>query len=648
MDSPELDLFGDPVEQAQELLYYLDGALVPLRVRRDDLLRCLSDDLEQLERLEVAMAVTARQLRPSTALPGSADGPRRRAVNQVLENLAATTAVLFRLHTLVHTQRGNTAVLAAAAAAHQVLHGRLGCDRTDPLAFTGPPLGLPARLPLLFAALTTLRESAANLAAGRGHGGTAQEVFEQDLRRLRRWAEHDPQLRAPDQLEPVPGAPDRLHQVRWAPRPATPRLSEHVEEVCDYETLSAEQLTLIHRMLRTGQGPVHTAGVASTHRRRLEGRDAVISAARFGIWVQQSLLAGRVDTWISEALGLAESEARDPKRVQEQIRRQVVAGGELRKLSSSARARALRIDSAWLDPGFSGVPPDAVRLFAALYSPVVGGWYQIVRGDVHDLLGLTPMRQVHYAALIGHLADGGTLSDFASLQGRRYRDVLLAWQEMVDYAGELNQLAELTATAIGGLPRRLVRTEVRGLRSTLDAIMRGLATLNMRAPEIDEADRGVLLADEDALACAYLVLYRRLSQLVPRLRVQRVPRDPAQWGLHRIREFYLHHPLTWPTAEDEHAPRADCIATIREQVRRLLRIARPGTPGTALELLTELHHALATALRTSGEPRLPGYWDLRLEHGGQHRHVWETFQRWPGIVTVVTSAKTLIGAAKQS
>ncbi|MCO1581654.1 hypothetical protein M8C13_38490 [Crossiella sp. SN42] len=634
VDSQELDLFGNVVEQARELCHDLDGEQVSIRVHRTDLSQCLQEDIEQLADLEAVLVGLSQQTVPRSAAANRR--PHLLATRNLLTEVANTTAVLHRLLTALHQRPDHTEFLAATAVAHLVLHGRLGSAATDSHSFSGPPLKEP--LPVRFAALTTLKESGTNVAAVFwGRTTKARSVFLDDLRLLREWVSAVPELRAPDRL--LPGG-----TTTKVARPATPRLAGQVAPVCDYETLSEPQLTEVHRCLRSGQGPQQAAHQARTADRRLRSQEVVVSAARFGIWAQQSLLAGVLDPWITEALGLDRGQRPRPGELLRLVRRRVASGAEHANLGETEEDDRVYIASSWFDPSWQG-NEDPVRVFATLYTPAVGAWYQIVRGDVHDLLGLTPMRQAHYAALIAHVTAGGKLSDYAALQGRRYRDVLAAWDLLVGHASFARFAAERVRVALANLPRLATEDTVEAILAKAGAIHAQCQDFSVDSGELSVALTGFTEASRTgnsaALETAYRLLRDRVHRSWTRLLRLCAPLDLAMWTQADIAEFYARKPELAGIGQDSATARARCIATIRGEVTRLLADRPPGAPGTELELLTELHRALAEAMRADRPPCLPRHWQLDLEPGGVHHEVWLTFREWPDIVTVVTTAKQL-------
>ncbi|MCK2240978.1 MULTISPECIES: hypothetical protein [unclassified Crossiella] len=639
-----MDLFGNAVEQAHELSVHLDGVSNVIRVRRSELLCCLEKDMMQLNQLTTSLHEAIRQHRLAEEPADDLLRGRDLAARRLHIEMSTTMAVLNQLHTVVRHDPCMQEVLGSAAAAHLVLHGRLGSATTKTDTFIGSRLGLPEEVSVCFATLVIQREAVANLLAGYRRGPDRRTAFTTDVERLRQWTRHTSQLRAPDQLDADPTGPGGLRQVRRVARPATPRLTEHVASPCDYETLSAEQLSVMHSVLRAGEGPETAAQRISGPARELGPADMVQSAARFGIWAQQSLLSGDLRQRTAATLGLRPEQHLSPAQLRKLVRNQVNTGAEYGDLPGADHSGLIRIASGWLNPAWGDLA-DPVCVFAVLYTPAVGAWYQIVRGDIHDLLGYTPMRQVHYTALISHVAAGGTLSEYAALQGRRYLDVLTAWEDMLAHAERTHAGAAHAITATTLLPERPESTNTSQILETMRALLRELEELGDPEPALATAVNAFADAAADPAATQVDRTHRhmrtRLDWVRGRLLSSRLPRDPAQWKPADISDFYAHRPALTMTDQEGPTPRAQGIAVIRAETTRLLDQAPEGAPCTELELLTELHHELGRALRNQASPRLPEYWRLDLEPGGAHHHVWRTFQDWPDIVTVMATAKEL-------
>lgn len=646
-----LALFDDGAEQPQVLTHQLDGDWVTVKVTRERLVACLDDDLSTFDTLDDLVESTEELVRQASPRPS-----RTRAHAHRLHRCAVhardlaqnTIAVLHHIRAALLRAPVRDDLVAAAAVAHAVLHGALGSGRTPRHAFAARPLRLPSALDVFYDALTCQVDMIANLSGWlRAHACHGGEAFCADVERLRRWVDREPDLRAPDQLTDSVGTTTGSVVHRHA-RPAMPRLADRVAAGCDYETLTAEQLTAVHTALLAGLAPGRAAAAASTTRRTLSVSDVVSSVVRFGIWCQQSLLSGQLHPWVAAALGVDHSRPITPAGLHHLIHARVSGGAEQTLLVPDA-SEITRISSSWFDPAV-GAAPTPVRIFAALFTPAVGAWYQIVRGDVHDLLGYTPMRQVHYAALLGHVAAGGTLSEYAAQQGRRYRDVLDAWDRMIDHARAAADATSGIAAAVATLPTIAERSTASRIAEIVRCVTSALDDLG--SPVVD----GVGQADAELVAAlgahnpagvdhAYATLRSRMVRLVEHLRGNPLPRDPALWNPEQIDTFYSRWPDLASTVVEGVSPRAAAIDTIRSEVYRLVASPPAGAPVTAVELLTELHHVLGAALRTATTPQLPPYWRLQLGPSGADEHVWGTFVDWPDIVTVVATAKQLAADA---
>ncbi|MBP2477584.1 hypothetical protein JOF53_006456 [Crossiella equi] len=644
-NTEELDLFGDPVEPVHELHHHLGEEAVELRVRRKDLVHCLGEDVRLLARLRNRITLTAKAvpvLRRGDAL----------AVQGTRHQLNQAITVLCQLQSCVRTSTAELPVFAAAALAHHVMHGQAGTTATTWTEVRGLPFWIKEDTPGPFAVLLTLREAAENLVDSLGkHTPDAASRFRSDLRTLQRWVAQKPDLRAPDVLEPDPVHRGRLVQLRHQPRPCTPRLAEQIPAVTDYETLSTDQLQRLHEVLRSDGGPLAAVRTIREPHRPRTVRDAVQSVSRFGIWVRQSLLSGTPNLWVSRALGVTTKELMTKAGLEALLRHQVQGGAEQAELFPSESSGVLRIDSGWFDRQLGGVP-DAIRLAAVLYTPEVAAWYQIVRGDVHDLVGYTPMRQAHYAALIGHVAGGGTLSDYAALQGRRYADVLTAWQRLSGHARRSRTAAADVTVGIAALPQQVDLGTAEAALAQVERILDLVGNPDQAPGTLRAAVSAVTTAqqagEQDTLRRTYRLLVSRLLRLRNRVLGQVLPQDLTTWTAEEVSSFYAQYPELVSVVEDPVLARSRAITAIRGEVERLLAARPAGAPRTAIAALTELHHSLATALRRGRDPRLRAYWSLDLAPTGEHHHVWATFTEWPDIVTVVTTAKQLTGQANSA
>ncbi|MGO1053073.1 hypothetical protein [Crossiella sp. CA198] len=572
-------------------------------VDRAGLVRCVERDLRELAELDTVVHSVGNLVRQSQEEP-----PRARSAIRTLwetataarKRAAPNRLLLTRVRSVLKDSHCTVSAAATAAVVHGILHGSIRPSALTPASITAPPLRIPPSVGVRHGALADLLSTTGNLADSVwNHAHRSRVDFDEDLRRLRTWLAQVPDLRAPDRLVPVLGEVSGEFQVHRHPRPVHPRGSELDTPSISYEVLSAGQLDLLHTAIRQGL-PVKVASMmAGTNVEPLSAGAAVAAVMRCGAWLRRTI--------DENSLPVARS-------------------------SSTSR----RISPSWL----ISVPVKrhrVVRAFARHYTPELGRWYQILRGDIPDLRGLMPMRQAHHLALAAHVAGGGRLSDFAEHQARRYRDVVQAWDRMTAFTTELRTARQAVLDAVGDWPAEYTEEGKRSLAELVQTVRTGLAELGRPADQEIGAAYGRLI-NSGCVEEAFGALTSVLTGLRNALWRTTVP-EPTEWGSAEFALFQQRYPDTAPPNFGTSSPRAHAVEVIRAEVRRLLAARLPAVPATELALLTELHRELSAAVREQRSPGLASYWRLWLTPGAPDEHVWRAFLEWPDLITLATTGK---------
>ncbi|MBP2471150.1 hypothetical protein JOF53_000022 [Crossiella equi] len=553
-------------------------------VDRAALARCVERDLAELDELGTAVA-TAKRLRGQVhqaALPA-----RRKvcglhdAVLAVQHRAGANRTALRQIRDLLRRRSGPVRSIRLAAMFHDHLHG-VGvppCARTQ--AVNALPHG----------ELAEVLEAGENLSSALwSEAHWRRDDFARDLDQLRSWLGRVPELRAPDRLVLLT---DHGHEVLRHPRPAVRGRQPNSGD--DVEILSAAQLDLLHAGMVKGWHAQRVAEMAGTSTYR-----AIDATVRCGSWLRRHL-------------------------------------GVRRPTSRPVFGRT-RMSTSWLAQHRAAAKGD-VLTFAWHYRPQLGAWYQIERGDVLDLLGLSPMGSVHHRALLAHVVAGGVLSDFAAQDGRRYREVVAAWTAMVEHTATLQQVEQQLLQQAGVLPTRHDHVREHALAEQARSVRVGLRTLSLSI-EDNLASSYQALADavkdgSSTTAGAALRAYRAvLNRHLARVRRYPVATSPLRWGRRELESFERSRGLA---GAPDLGLRARAIESIRAEVRRLGKCGTSGRPQPEYELLTLLHRTLASALRNGTEPELPLHWRLWLSPGAPDAHVWQAFQVWPDLIVLAAS-----------
>ncbi|MBB4677202.1 hypothetical protein [Crossiella cryophila] len=573
-------------------------------VDRAGLVRCVERDLRELAELDTVVHSVGNLVRQSREEP-----PRARSAIRTLwetataarKRAAPNRLLLARVRSVLQDSHCTVSAATTAAVVHGILHGSIRPTALTPDSITQPPLRIPPSVGVRHGALADLLCTTDNLADSVwNHAHRSRIDFDEDLRRLRTWLAKVPELRAPDRLVPLLGESSGEFQVHRHPRPVHPRTAELETPSISYEVLTAAQLDLLHTAIRQGL-PVKVASMmAGTTTEPLSAGAAVAAVMRCGAW----------------------------------LRRTIDENG-LPVASSSYTSR--RMSPSWL----IAAPVKrhrSVRAFALHYTPELGRWYQILRGDIPDLRGLMPMRRAHYLALAAHVAGGGRLSDFAEHQARRYRDVVQAWDRMTTFTAELRLVRQAVLDAVADWPAEYTEEVKQPLAELVQTVRTGLAELGRPADQEIGAAYGRLINSDDVKEAgeAFGALTAVLTGYRNALRRFTVA-DPTDWGSAEFALFHKRYPDTAPSDFGTSSPRAHAVEVIRAEVRRLLAARLPAVPATEVALLAELHRELSNAVREQRSPGLASYWRLWLTPGAPDEHVWRAFLEWPDLVTLAAT-----------
>ncbi|MBP2477699.1 hypothetical protein JOF53_006571 [Crossiella equi] len=536
----------------------------------EELAACITRDLSRLG--ELAHVVRSAQALRQRLV----DAPER--ARQPVEHLhAAASTVCQRARMYARTlnemrrslaRPGLTAALADFVVRfHQHLHGeQRHHDYEDKT----------------FGALADLAESTENLVLAVAAKVRKHRVgFEQDEQMLRGWVQLEPDVRAPDRLVPVPGSSvDYLVLAHPRPYPASTPEQE-------WETVTVEQLSSLHWAMVRG----HSLTAASAGAGVGE-YEAVAAAVRCGRWLRQ-------------VLGAVQPPQRRP------------------------RFGHSTVSATWSCTGRTGAEVGDMWLFACHYTPERGAWYQIIHGDVPDLRGLMPMSAADYRALIEHAADGGVLSDFALASARRYREVLAAWDNLVE-TGKYLQVTESRVLALlHQMARERQALPPHRLAEVVEQVRDGLFALGYNvSAELSHA-YGQVSQESPPAVDALRRLRADFSRLHRHLRHIPVVASPSGWGRREIAVFQQRLDDDRPTDD---LARQKAVHTIRTEIRRLLARRLVVESSTERGLLITVHRELSRAVRESRVPVLPPPWRLWMAPGCPQEHVWRAFQVWPDIV----------------
>ncbi|WHT22612.1 hypothetical protein N8J89_16570 [Crossiella sp. CA-258035] len=563
--------------------------------------RCVERDLTELTELDTVVRSAANLLRQAQEEPARA----REEIRVLWESAVAARnratpyrLMLLRIRAVLRATHGSTPATSTAATVHSVLHGSIRPTAMDPNILTRPPLRFPASLGVRHGALAELLRTTENLADALWATAHRSRVdFAEDLDQLRTWLAWVPELRAPDRLVPVPGSAPGTYLVHRHPRPVRPRTLDPAVAVVEHEVLTARQLKLLHTAIWRGLSVRQASGMASTGERPLAVESAAAAAVRCGAWLRR---AG------------------------------ACAGSGTRRFWPPAVGPW----STWL----AATPPRQhrdLRAFAMHCTPELGGWYQILCGDIPDLRGLVRMRRPHYQALATHVAGGELLSDFAELHGRRYGEVVRAWDRMTGFAAELRARRRRVLNAVETWPSHYTGTVAR----LVQRVRAGLAGLGYDAEEVLGAAYGRLCtAEEDEVAEAFQALTAVLADYRDVVRRRRTLVDPADWGDPEFTLFQQQFPEIAPSGFGTPRSRTRAVEAIRAEVRRLFAGRYPTLPETERALLIELHREFSRAMREQRSPELQPYWRLWLTPGAPDEHVWRAFLEWPELVTLAATS----------
>lgn len=430
------------------------------------------------------------------------------------------------------------------------------------------------------------------------------------------------------------------HRIHLAARPTLGVVARGTQPVAQPERLTAAQVDALCRSVAQGDPPSAALAALPGATGRLTVADVVTSLTRYGIWLAQSLLAS-VD--VRRALAEADRDAL-VRRLLATVRFTERPGAQTLGVTGDV----VHIDRGWGDHEHGGADP--ARLAVALHRPQTARWYRVVRGDIADLQGLTPLRDTAFVAMAADLASGHPLSVSAAWSGRPLRMQMHAYDRAAAFgrreAAALQALARIQQALASGDPGS-------DAGPLLDEGLRLLATLDVDTSRVAEqvavyreaAGRSRRVAADQLLSLAAAIRdeVTRIADGVP-------TENPAGWSRAMWDRFRASQSDLAPRSDRDALRNSDLLRNVRAYAQAAY--AQPGAPVHLVEVYADLHECLATALRRNRPPRWPGYLNTVRALNGEpwnrtrrlhlRRAITAAFAEWPDMVTRIENSSTLL------